>query len=104
VPWHRQERMSYARPRHRSPRRLFTGLTAGLVSLIAAIPAILGAILILILGWIISGIVGGLVGRALRAVRVDAMADRAGIHGALRRAQMRANVSDVLAGVTKWYL
>src|SRR5919108_3713355 len=86
------------------PGALFTGLTAGLVALIAAIPAILGALLILVIGWIISGIVGGLVGRALRAVRVDAMADRAGIHGWLRRAQMRANVSDILAGVTKWYL
>jgi mechanosensitive ion channel-like protein len=86
------------------PGALFTGLTAGLVALIAAIPAILGAILILVLGWIISGIVAGLVGRALRAVRVDAMADRAGVHGWLRRAQMRANVSNILAGVVKWYL
>jgi hypothetical protein len=86
------------------PSALLTGLTAGLVALIAALPAILGALLILVLGWIISGFVAGLVGRALRAVRVDQVADRSGIHGALRRAQVHANVSDVLAGVTKWYL
>jgi mechanosensitive ion channel-like protein len=83
---------------------LFTGLTAGLIALIAALPAILGALAILILGWIVSGIVAGLVARALRAVRVDGMADRAGLTAALRRAQVHATISGILAGVTKWYL
>ena len=83
---------------------LLTGLTAGLVSLVAAIPAILGALLILIVGWIVSAIIAGLVGRFLRMLRVDQIADRSGVHAALRRMQVHSDVPAILAGVTKWYL
>src|SRR2546426_2246203 len=83
---------------------LITGVTAGLVTLIAAVPAILGALVLLILGWIIAGIVGGLIARGLRAIKVDAMADRAGVTAFLRRAQVRADAAGVIAGVVKWYI
>ena len=83
---------------------LFTGLTAGLVALIAAVPAILGALVLLILGWILSGIVAGLIARGLRAIRVDTMAERAGVTAFLRRAQFRSDVAGLVAGIAKWYL
>src|SRR5207247_7515674 len=83
---------------------LITGVTAGLVTLIAALPAILGAIVLLVLGWIIAGIVGGLIARGLRAIKVDAMADRAGVTAFLRRAQVKADAAGVIAGVAKWYI
>src|SRR2546430_7250181 len=83
---------------------LITGVTAGLVTLIAALPAILGAIVLLVLGWIIAGIIGGLIARGLRAIKVDAMADRAGVTAFLRRAQVRADAAGVIAGVVKWYI
>src|SRR2546421_10769269 len=86
------------------PTALLTGLAAGIATLISAIPAILGALLILILGWIITGILAGAVARALRAVRVNAAADRAGVTRVLQRAQVRADAAGVIAGVVKWYL
>ena len=86
------------------PTALITGVTAGLVTLIAALPAILGAIVLLVLGWIIAGIVGGLIARGLRAIKVDAMADRAGVTAFLRRAQVKADAAGVIAGVAKWYI
>lgn len=83
---------------------LITGVTAALVTLLAALPAILGAVILLVLGWIIAGIVGGVIARALRAIKVDAMADRAGVTAFLRRAQVHADAAGVIAGVVKWYI
>lgn len=83
---------------------LITGVTASLVTLMAALPAILGAVILLVLGWIIAGIVGGLIARALRTIKVDAMADRAGVTAFLRRAQIHADAAGVIAGVVKWYI
>lgn len=86
------------------PSALLTGLAAGIATLISAIPAILGALLILILGWIITGILAGAVARVLRALRVNAAADRAGVTRVLQRAQVRSDAAGVIAGVVKWYL
>jgi len=83
---------------------LITGVTAGLVTLIGALPAILGAVVLLVLGWIIAGIVGGLIARGLRAIKVDAMADRAGVTAFLKRAQVRADAAGFIAGIVKWYI
>ena len=86
------------------PTALLTGLAAGLATLISAIPSILGALVILLLGWIITGALAGALARALRAVRVNAAADRAGVTGVLQRAKVRADAAGVIAGVVKWYL
>jgi len=86
------------------PTALLTGLAAGLATLISAIPSILGAALILLLGWIITGALAGAVAKALRAVRVNVAADRAGVTRLLQRAQVRADAAGVIAGVVKWYL
>src|SRR5438309_5262128 len=83
---------------------LLTGLAAGLATLISAIPSILGALIILLLGWIITGALAGAVAKALRAVRVNAAADRAGVTGVLQRAKIRSDAAGVIAGVVKWYL
>jgi hypothetical protein len=86
------------------PTALLTGLAAGLATLISAIPSILGALIILLLGWIITGALAGALAKALRAVRVNAAADRAGVTGVLQRAKIRSDAAGVVAGVVKWYL
>jgi len=86
------------------PTALLTGLAAGLATLISAIPSILGALLILVLGWIITGALAGALAKALRAVRVNAAADRSGVTRVLQRAQVRSDAAGVIAGVVKWYL
>jgi hypothetical protein len=86
------------------PTALLTGLAAGLATLISAIPSILGALIILLLGWIITGVLAGALAKALRAIRVNAAADRAGVTGVLQRAKIRSDAAGVVAGVVKWYL
>ncbi|TME95565.1 MAG: hypothetical protein E6I40_05000 [Chloroflexi bacterium] len=86
------------------PAALLTGLAAGIAALLSAIPVILGALIVLVLGWIITGALAGLVRRGLRAIKVDAMAERVGVTGFLRRAQIKTDTSGLVAGVVKWYL
>src|SRR5213593_4968239 len=100
----KEERVHMPAPVTDLTTALITGVTAGLVTLIAALPAILGAIVLLVLGWIIAGIVGGLIARGLRAIKVDAMADRAGVTAFLKRAQVRADAAGFIAGIVKWYI
>src|SRR5438445_625495 len=64
----------------------------------------LGTILLGIVGWIIAGVVAALVVRALRAIRIDQLAERSGVAAFLRRANVRADTAAVIAGLAKWYI
>src|SRR5258706_15775116 len=75
-----------------------------IAAFVNALPSAVGAILILIVGWIIAGWIGGLVPRALRAIRLDQMAARAGVTSFLERAQVHADPAGVLGATVKWYL
>ncbi len=75
-----------------------------ITAFVNALPSVVGAILILIVGWIIAGWIGGLVTRALRAIRLDQMAARAGVTSFLERAQVHADPAGVLGATVKWYL
>src|SRR5258708_38044898 len=78
-------------------------LLGTLAVFLAAIPAILGAIVLIIIGWIVAGVLAALVVRVLRAIRIDQLADKAGITGFLKRANVRADAAGVAAGLVKWY-
>jgi len=71
---------------------------------VSALPSVVGAVVILIVGWIIAGWIGGLVTRALRAIRFDEMAARAGVTSFLERAQVRADPAGVLGATVMWYV
>src|SRR5258706_16360213 len=75
-----------------------------IAAFVNALPSAVGAILILIVGWILAGWMGGLVTRALRAIRLDQMATRAGVTSFLERAQVNADPAGVLGATVKWYL
>lgn len=79
-------------------------LLGTLAVFLAAIPAILGALVLIIVGWIIAGLLAALVVRALRAIRIDQLAERAGVAAFLRRANVRADAAAVMAGLVKWYI
>src|SRR3989442_1575611 len=68
------------------------------------LPSILGAIVLIIVGWIVAGVLAALVVRVLRAIRIDQLAEKAGITGFLRRANVRADAAGVVAGLVKWYV
>src|SRR5947207_14522830 len=79
-------------------------LLGTLAVFLAALPSILGAIVLIVVGWIIAGFVAALVVRALRAIRIDQLAERSGVAGFLRRANVRADTAAVIAGLAKWYI
>ncbi len=79
-------------------------LLGTLAVFLAAIPAILGAIVLIIVGWIVACVLAAVVVRVLRAIRIDQLADKAGITSFLRRANVQADVAGVVAGLVKWYV
>src|SRR6266478_1744891 len=79
-------------------------LLGTLAVFLAALPSILGAIVLIIVGWIIAGVIAALVVRALRAIRIDQLAERSGVAAFLRRANVRADTAAVIAGLAKWYI
>ena len=78
-------------------------LTA-LAAFLAALPAIIGALVLLIIGWIVAGFVGTILARFLRTIKVDELAERSGIAGFLRRANVKADAAGVIGSIVKWYI
>ncbi len=60
--------------------------------------------MLIIIGWIVAGVLAAVVVRVLRAIRIDQLADKAGITGFLKRANVRADAAGVAAGLVKWYV
>ena len=83
---------------------IVTGVAAAFAAFFSALPSVIGALLILVIGWIIAGWIGGLLARALRIIRFDQLADRAGVTTFLERAGIHADPAGVLGGVVKWYV
>ena len=79
-------------------------LLGTLAVFLAALPSILGAIVLIIVGWIVAGVLAALVVRVLRAIRIDQLADRSGVTGFLKKANVRADAAGVVAGLVKWYI
>jgi hypothetical protein len=81
-----------------------TGLAAAFAGFMLALPSVVGALLLLVIGWIIAGVIGGVLARFLRAVRVNELAQRAGVTGFLQRAKLQADPAAVIGGLVKWYV
>lgn len=83
---------------------VITGLTAALAAFFTALPSVLGALLVLLIGWVVAGWIAGILTRALRALRFDQLADRAGVTRFLARAGVKTDPAAFLAGLVKWYV
>jgi small-conductance mechanosensitive channel len=81
---------------------LYTALGSALSAFFTFIPRLIGAIVILLIGLFVGRLVGGLVARALRAVKFDQIADRAGIDDFLRNAGVRLDPAGVVGAFAKW--
>ncbi len=66
------------------------------------LPRILGALLLLGLGWVLAQLVRSLLVRALRAIRVDAVAERAGVEDFLLRGGVRYTTVTLIAQIVYW--
>lgn len=64
--------------------------------------AILSTIALLLFGWLVARLIRALVVRLLRIVRLDVLAEKAGIDGFLRKGGMKQGSVDLLGGLTFW--
>ena len=81
-----------------------TGFAAAIAGFMLALPSVVGALLLLAIGWIIAGFIGGVLARFLRAVRVNELAQRAGVTAFLQRAKLQADPAAVIGGLVKWWV
>ena len=75
-----------------------------LTRIMAYLPVLLGALLILIVGWIVAKIIRSIVNGALKVVRFDALADKAGISEVLRKGDLKLTARQVLSGLVYWLI
>lgn len=77
---------------------------AMLIKIWSYIPTILGAIVILVIGWIIAKFVEAIVVRALKAVRLDVVSDKAGIANMLAQGEIKWTLSELLGVIVYWII
>ena len=75
---------------------------AMLIKIWSYIPTIIGAIAILVIGWIIAKFVEAIVVRALKAVRLDVISDKAGLANMLAQGEIKLTLSELLGVIIYW--
>jgi len=73
-----------------------------LTRIMAYLPVLLGALIILILGWIVAKIIRWIVNGALKAVRFNVLADKAGISEVLRKGELKITAREIVSGLVYW--
>ncbi len=66
------------------------------------VPNLLAALVILLVGWVVARVVRYLVQRALKLVQLDKISEKAGINDALKKANLTALPSQVVAKLFYW--
>ena len=75
---------------------------AMLIRIWSYIPAIAGAIVILIVGWLIAKLVEAVIVRVLKAIRLDAASDKAGVSNILAQGEIKLTISELIGAVVYW--
>jgi len=75
---------------------------AMLIKVWGYIPAIAGAIVILIIGWLAAKLIEAVVVRVLKALRLDAASDKAGLTNILAQGDIKLTISEVMGAVIYW--
>ena len=75
---------------------------AMLIRIWSYIPAIAGAIVILIVGWLIAKLIEAVIVRVLKAVRLDAASDKAGVSNILAQGEIKLTISELIGAVIYW--
>lgn len=66
------------------------------------IPILVGVILILVIGWIIAKLLQQLITRALKAVQLDNISEKAGLADILARGDVRYTLSELIGVIVYW--
>jgi hypothetical protein len=75
-----------------------------LIKIWGYIPSLVGAILILVVDWMIAKLIEALVVKVLKAVRLDAASDSAGITNILAQGDIKLTLSELLGAIVYWLL
>jgi hypothetical protein len=75
-----------------------------LTRIMAYLPVLLGALVILIVGWIVAKAIRRLVDWLLKAIRFDALADKAGISEILRKGDLEISAREVISSIVYWLI
>jgi len=68
------------------------------------IPAIAGAIVILVVGWLIAKVIEALIARVLKAVKLDAASEKAGIANVLAQGEIKMTLSELIGAIVYWLI
>lgn len=71
---------------------------------LAALPRVVGAALLLVAGWLVAKIARRLAIRLLRFLRVDVLAEQAGMEDVLMRGDVRYTTVTILANLLYWFI
>ncbi|MGI8587494.1 MAG: mechanosensitive ion channel family protein [Chloroflexia bacterium] len=83
---------------------ILVSLSAIVYSILAAVPHIIGFIIILLIGWFVADLIAKVVAAALRTIRFNDMAQRAGISGFLQKMGAKTDPSGTMAAVVRWFI
>lgn len=75
---------------------------AMLIKVWSYVPTIFGAIIILVVGWIIAKFIEAIVVRALKAARLDAVSDKAGVANMLAQGDIKWTLSELIGVIIYW--
>lgn len=68
------------------------------------IPAIAGAIVILVVGWLIAKFIEAIVARVLKAIKLDAASEKAGIANVLAQGDIKLSLSALIGAIVYWLI
>jgi hypothetical protein len=75
-----------------------------LTQVLGYLPKLLGALLILIIGWIVARIIRRVIDEVLKIVRLDSLADKAGITAVLEKGNVKITTRQVVSGLVYWLI
>lgn len=81
-----------------------TSIAALLVTLLGFIPRLIGALIIIWIGWFVAGIIYRVVTALLRKLRVDEIAQKAGIAAFLARGNVQTDAAGLIGDLAKWFV
>jgi len=68
------------------------------------VPSLIGAAIILIIGWLLAKFIETIVVRALKALKIDSLTEKAGINKVLAQGDIKANVTEIVGGLIYWLI
>ena len=67
------------------------------------LPNVIWAIIVLLIGWGIAIILGRLVERVIKAIKIDLLVERSGLHRSIKKAGVKINIAHWLGLLTEWF-